>query len=89
MDAAAFNDLKGYLTSAPIFSKPVDGEELYLYLAMSTHTVSSVLICVAKGSQNAVSYVSKTLKDAKTRYSNIEILVLSLFVLSKKLCLYF
>ena len=40
----AFQDLKIYLTTAPLLSPSVLCEELYLYLAMSPHAVSSALV---------------------------------------------
>ena len=40
----AFQDLKVYLTTAPLLSPSIPGEELYLYLAVSPHAVSSALI---------------------------------------------
>ena len=40
----AFQDLKDYFTMAPLLSLFVLGEELYLYLAVSPHAVSSSLI---------------------------------------------
>ena len=40
----AFEDLKAYLTMAPLLSPSVEGEELYLYLAVTPHAVSSALI---------------------------------------------
>ena len=40
----AFLDLKVYLTTAPLLSPSILGEELYLYLAVSSHTVSSALV---------------------------------------------
>lgn len=42
----AFEDLKAYLTSPSILLKLIDGEELYIYLAVFDHVVSSVLICL-------------------------------------------
>ena len=39
-----FEDLKAYLTSTPLLSPFKPGEELYLYLAVSLHAVSSALI---------------------------------------------
>ena len=40
----AFQDLKAYLTATSLLSPSIPGEELYLYLAVSTHAVSSMLI---------------------------------------------
>ena len=39
-----FEDLKAYLTMASLLSPSVVGEELYLYLAVTPHAVSSALI---------------------------------------------
>ena len=40
----AFQDLKTYLTTVPLLSPSIPGEELYLYLVVSLHAVSSTLI---------------------------------------------
>jgi len=40
----AFNQLKGYLGSPPLLNRPIEGEPLYLYLAVSLSAVSSFLI---------------------------------------------
>ena len=40
----AFQDLKTYLITAPLLSPSMPGEELYLYLVVSRHAVSSTLI---------------------------------------------
>ena len=40
----AFQDLRTYLGGPPLLSKPKFGEKLFLYLAVSKHAVSVVLI---------------------------------------------
>ena len=40
----AFQDLKTYLTTAPLLSPSIPSEELYLYLVVSPYAVSSSLI---------------------------------------------
>ncbi|KAL5539209.1 hypothetical protein UlMin_043494 [Ulmus minor] len=40
----ALHDLKRYLTSPPLLSKPKDGEQLYIYLTVSEDAVSAVLL---------------------------------------------
>ena len=40
----AFQDLKVYLTTTPLLSPSALGEDLYLYLAVSPHAVSSALV---------------------------------------------
>ena len=44
-----FQDLKIYLTMAPSLSSSMLGEELYLYLAVTPHAVSSTLIRKKEG----------------------------------------
>ncbi|KAL0408218.1 UNVERIFIED_CONTAM: hypothetical protein Sradi_1756200 [Sesamum radiatum] len=41
---AAFENLKKYLTSPPLLTKPKPGETLFLYLAISEGAVSAVLV---------------------------------------------
>ena len=64
----AFEDLKVYLTMAPLLSPSVEGEELYLYLAVTPHAVSSALIREEDKVQRPVYYTSKALKGAEGRY---------------------
>lgn len=40
----AFVKLKEYLTSPPLLSKPIEGEDLYVYLAVSEAAISGALI---------------------------------------------
>lgn len=40
----AFKELKAYVSSAPLLSKPNPGEELFLYIAISSVAISAVLI---------------------------------------------
>ena len=83
--SAAFKELKSYLSSPHILSKPIDGEPLYLYMAVSEHAVNLVLIREESKVQKPVYFVSKTLVDAKTRYPVIEKLALALIISARKL----
>ncbi|XP_023880096.1 uncharacterized protein LOC111992436 [Quercus suber] len=67
----AFQDLKEYLTRAPMLMAPEPREDLFMYLSMSKHTVSAVLLR-DQGVQQQLYYVNKTLVDAKTRYLPLE-----------------
>ena len=58
----AFEDLKAYLTSAPLLSPSVLGEELYLYLAVTLHAVSSALIKEEGRVHKPVYYTSRALR---------------------------
>ena len=74
----ALQEMKSYLTSALLLSKPQDGEMLFLYLAVSEHSVSAVLVREDEGKQSPIYYVSKSLLDAESRYSQLEKLALAL-----------
>ncbi|KAK0607684.1 hypothetical protein LWI29_018587 [Acer saccharum] len=85
----ALQDLKTYLKSPPLLSKPKDNETLFIYLAVSDTAVSAVLVREEDSNQHPVYYVSKTLLDAETRYSRLEKLALALMMAACKLRLYF
>ena len=61
----AFEDLKAYLTMTPLLSPFVVGEELYLYLAVTPHAVSSALIREEDKVQRPVYYTSKALRGVE------------------------
>ncbi|CAL2271133.1 unnamed protein product [Prunus armeniaca] len=50
----AFQNMKTYLTSPPLLSKPVPDEDLFLYLTVSNSAVSSALIREELGAQHPV-----------------------------------
>ena len=85
----AFQDLKVYLTTAPLLSPSILGEELYLYLALSPHVISSALIREEGKVQKHVYYTSRELRGAKGRYPMIEKLAFALITASRKLRHYF
>ena len=61
----AFQDLKMYLVAAPLLSPFVIGEELFLYLAVTPHAISSALIREEEKMQKPVYYTSKALRGAE------------------------
>ena len=85
----AFQDLKLYLTTAPLLSPSILGKELYLYLVVSPHAVSSTLIGEEGKVQKSVYYTSQALKGAERRYPMIVKLAFVLITASKKLRHYF
>ncbi|WP_161976923.1 ribonuclease H family protein, partial [Xylella fastidiosa] len=85
----AFQGLKIYLSSPPLLSTPEAGERLILYLAVSNHAVSSVLLRIKGTEQAPIYFVSKTLLEAETRYLPLEKLVYALVIASRKLPHYF
>ena len=65
------------------------GEELYLYLAITPHAVSSALIREEGKMQKPVYYTSRAFRGAEARYPQIEKLAFALILASRKLRHYF
>ena len=65
----AFQNLKVYLTTALLLSPSIPGEQLYLYLAVYPHTVSSALIREERKAQKPVYYTSRALRGAEKTIS--------------------
>ncbi|KAJ9552504.1 hypothetical protein OSB04_016549 [Centaurea solstitialis] len=74
----ASQDLKQYMVSPPLLTKPVTGESLQLYLVVSNNATSAVL----DQQQRPIYYVSKSFLDAETRYTSMEKLLLGLVTAS-------
>ena len=85
----AFQDLKMYLIAAPLLSPSVMGEELFLYLAVTLHAVSSALIRKEGRIEKPIYYTSKALRGAEGRYLPMEKLAFTLITASRKLRHYF
>lgn len=83
------DNLKRYLTTPPILSKPENGETLYLYVSVSSAAVSRVLVREDRVDQKLVFYVSKSLDGVGGRYPTIEKLALSVVMSTRKLQPYF
>ena len=71
-----------------MLTAPDPGEDLFMYLSVSDHAVSIVLLR-DQGVQHPVYYISKTLVDVKTTYLPLEKLVLALVLTTRKLPHYF
>ena len=70
----AFDKFKRYLSTFPILAKPLTGEKLLLYLAVTEASVSAAMIRDLNNEQQSIFYINKSLFDAKTRYPIIEML---------------
>ena len=64
------------------------GEDLFMYLSVSKHAMSVVLLR-DRGVQQLVYYISKTQVDVETRYLPLDKLVLALVHTTRKLPHYF
>ena len=65
------------------------GEDLYIYLTISEHAMSPVLLKNQEGTQRPIYYISKMLVDVETRYLPLEKLALVLVHATRKLPHYF
>ena len=86
---AAFQGIKAYLSSPPCLSIPCPGEPLFLYLAVSEHAVSAVLVREMNEGQKPVFFVSKIMNEAESKYLPLKKAALALIQATKKLPHYF
>ena len=85
----AFQELKHYLSNPPLLSPSKEGEDLFLYLAISVTAVSAALIREENRVQLPMYYVSQAFQGAKAGYPPIEKITFALIVALRKLRPYF
>ncbi|XP_024007765.1 uncharacterized protein LOC112083885 [Eutrema salsugineum] len=81
----AFAELKKYLSTPPVLSKPETGKTLYLYIAISEYAVSSVLVREDRGEQKSMFYTSKSLDGSEYRYTTLEKFAFAVVISARKL----
>jgi hypothetical protein len=70
-------DLKHHLQSPPILTASQQGENLLLYIVVTTHVVSTAIVVErqeeghAFGVQRPVYFISEVLSESKVRYPMI------------------
>ncbi|GMH19497.1 hypothetical protein Nepgr_021338 [Nepenthes gracilis] len=84
-----FNELKQYLASLALLTSSKVEVELYLYLAVSEVSLSSVLVCQDSDTQRSIYYMSKTLTGLETQYPHAKKLALALIFSARKPRSYF
>ncbi|XP_027910365.1 uncharacterized protein LOC114169424 [Vigna unguiculata] len=85
----AFQKLKEYLGKPPVLCKPEKGTDLVLYISVTEHAVSSMLVRECGGDQKPMYFVSKVLHGAEVRYPTIEKATLAVVVSARRLRHYF
>ncbi|GAU18714.1 hypothetical protein TSUD_80020 [Trifolium subterraneum] len=63
----ALQHLKRALSEPPVLTRPVEGEKLYLYLAVASEAISAVLIRETEQGQKPVYFVSRALQGPELR----------------------
>jgi hypothetical protein len=81
----AFENIKRYLSSSLVMKTPMAGIPFQLYIAAEDDVIGIVLMQVMEGKEHIITYLSRRLIDAETRYSFIEKYYLSLFYACSKL----
>ncbi|GAA0138400.1 hypothetical protein LIER_00154 [Lithospermum erythrorhizon] len=82
-------ELKEYLGSPKLLTRPEEGEDLQLYLAVSEGAVSSVLVREAEETQKPIYYVRHVFHGPEESYRLIEKFVLAVVMTARKLKAYF
>ncbi|KAF8100771.1 hypothetical protein N665_0218s0109 [Sinapis alba] len=85
----AFTQLKQYLTTPPVLSKPEEGNILSLYISMSSNAVSNVLTWDNRGEKWPIFYTIKRMTSPEIRYPTLEKMSLAVVMSARKLRPYF
>jgi hypothetical protein len=87
----ALAQLKDFLSKPPVLTAPRKGEQLLLYLAATTHAVSTSIIVERQEDghaypvQRPVYFVSEVLSESKARYRPVQKLLYAVLITSRKL----
>jgi hypothetical protein len=91
----ALAQLKDFLSKPPVLTAPRKGEQLLLYLAATTHVLSTAIIVERQEDDHAypvqrpVYFVSEVLSESKARYQPVQKLLYAVLITSRKLRHYF
>ena len=70
----AFDELKKFLTNPPVFIPPMPEEPLFLYIAATSHVISTTIIIERQEEghiqkvQRPIYFISEVLSESKIRY---------------------
>jgi hypothetical protein len=91
----ALAHFKDFLSKPPVLTSPRKGEQLLLYLAATTHVVSTAIIVERQEGghtypvQRPAYFVSEVLSESKARYQPMQKLLYAVLITSRKLRHYF
>jgi dsDNA-binding SOS-regulon protein len=91
----ALAQLKDFLSKPPVLTAPRKKEQLLLYLAATTHVVSTAIVVERREDghaypvQRPVYFVREVMSESKARYQPVQKLLYAVFITSQKLRHYF
>ncbi|XP_048493008.1 uncharacterized protein LOC125493585 [Beta vulgaris subsp. vulgaris] len=85
----AFQQLKSHLATLPKLVSPLPGETLFVYLAVSEHALSVVLVAEREKNQHPLYFISHAFRGAEPKYPPIEKMIFALVLATRKLKSYF
>jgi hypothetical protein len=91
----ALAQLKDFFSKPPVLTAPRRKEQLLLYLAATTHVVSTAIVVERQEDghacpvQRPVYFVSEVLSESKARYQPVQNLLYAVLITSRKLRHYF
>jgi ribonuclease HI len=91
----ALAQLKDFLSKPPVLTAPRKNEQLLLYLAATTHVVSTAIVVERQKDghaypvQRPVYFLSEVLSESKARYQPVQKLLYAVLITSRKLRHYF
>jgi hypothetical protein len=91
----ALAQLKDFLSKPPVLTTPRKKEQLLLYLAVTTHVLSTAIVVERQENDDAypvqrlVYFVSEVLSESKAWYQPVQKLLYIVFITSPKLRHYF
>ena len=87
----ALPQLKDFLSKPPVLTAPRKKEQLLLYLAATSHVVSTAIVVERQEEghaypvQRPVYFVSEVLSESKARYQPVQKLLYAVLITSRKL----